>query len=71
VLFFGFSNCCVWIFKIYFQKDFSSTKIIIGLSHNHVPLLRRFVAIPKIIQDILSTMMSTSPVIIMRLTTAL
>jgi len=60
---FGFLNCCIWIFNVYFENDFSSTQLLLGWVMTVV--LRRFVTLPNLfLQNRLSTTMSldkTSP----------
>lgn len=47
---FGFPNCCIWISKFYYLP-----KLLLGWVTTRSLSLRRFVALPKIVQDRLST----------------
>jgi len=42
MLVFGFPNYYIWVSKIYFEKEFSFTKVVNRLSHAQVALFNTF-----------------------------
>jgi hypothetical protein len=51
---FGFPNFCIWFSKFYFKREYLP-KLLLGWVTTRSLSLRRFVALPKIVQGRLST----------------